>query len=540
MDGMETPSQGRGKRAAFIGGALLVLLPLLLLLFLPRSRPGGTGGERVPAPVQPAPVAPPTAPPAPAPGPPGDAPDAGPDDSDVVSIVSGTVLDADGRPSSGALVWVGDLPQQGGWCKLSDENGRYEVRLRPGTHGVHARGHGTGTGSVEVVVPKSGAPVPAPDLRIPAGGVIRGTVLDRDGKPLPWFRVKCWSEADEWMEFLHEGRRFVLDGDDVLTDAKGEFALRGLSDGPHLVRPDLLMLPGWKADPPEAKGVKPGGEPLVFRAGGAARFRGLVVDGATGSPLASFAVAGHVLDAADGRFAVEVGEEPEVEVSAPGYEAAKVPLKDPAGADGERRVALARSAESGMLTLLVSGEGGETIEGLFVQLLTPDFRSWVRTYPAPAKEFPFGRAPAGDLTIFVRAEGWTPATLTATVPRDGEARPETKLKRCGSARVRILDAAGNVLRYPKRAVLRDAEGKGPPVRWIYMRPQGTLMAITEMQWTGDADGTDLNLVEADGRLTGLLPGTYRLEAGDGTRTKEAVFAVAGGEEVEVTVRLGAP
>jgi hypothetical protein len=362
--------------------------------------------------------------------------------------------------------------------------------------------------------------------------------VDREGKPLPWIRVKGWSERDDWREVLHGGRRFVLDGDDVLTDGRGEFALRGLDPGPHTVRPELLEHPHLRSDPEEAKGVEPGGEPLRFRVAGAARLRGVVVDAATGAPISCFAIAGRVLDAPDGRFDAEVGEGPEVEFTAAGYEAAKVPVVDPAAGDGERRVALARSPESGALVVLASGEGGEPIEGLAVHVVTPDFRSWLRTFPGPAREFPFGRMPAGEVTIFLRAEGWSPATLRATVPRDGEARPEARLARCGAARVRLLDAKGNVLKHPKSVVLRDAEGKGPPVRWIYARPQGTLMAIAEMQWTGGPGGTELHLSEAEGRLAGLLPGTYRLRLEDGKRSKEAVFAVAGGEEVEVTIRLG--
>jgi hypothetical protein len=140
--------------------------------------------------------------------------------------------------------------------------------------------------------------------------------------------------------------------------------------------------------------------------------------------------------------------------------------------------------------------------------------------------------------VFVQAEGWSPATLAVEVAAGGEAKPETKLRRCGSARVRLLDPKGNLLRHPRSVVLLDAEGKGPPVRWIYTRPQGTLMPIAEFQWTGGPEGTELTLSEGDGRLAGLLPGSYRLRVRDGDLAKEAAFSVPAGGEVEVTVRLG--
>jgi hypothetical protein len=350
-------------------------------------------------------------------------------------------------------------------------------------------------------------------------------------------RVKCWSEIDDWQEILHDGRRFVLDGDDVLTDETGAFALRGLSPGPHTVFPELTEHPELKSQPGEIKGVQPECFPLEFRLAGSARLRGVVVDATTGAALPSFAIAGRAFDAPDGRFAVEVGEGPEVEFSAAGYESARVPVESVGGDAGERRVALVATPNSGTLVIAVTGEGGEPVEGLFVHVVTPDFRSWVRTFPGPGSEFLFGRVPAGDITVFLRSEGSTPATVKATVPEHGEARVEAQFRRCGSARVRLLDSAGNVLRYPQSVVLRDAEGKGPPVRWVYTRPQGTLFTVTEMQWGGGEDGTELNLFEADGRLTGIVPGTYRLVVGDGTRTQEAQFTVGGGQEVDVTVRM---
>jgi hypothetical protein len=458
--------------------------------------------------------------------------------------VAGVVFDAEGRPAPGAYVWADpDFGPGALGSILSGEDGRFEFRVPLGDHAVHARGQGTGTVSASVSVPSADARVEAPALRLPAGSAIRGRVVDGAGKPRPWIRIRCWSEddaADATGEVLRDARRFLFGGDDVLTDAEGCFALRGLAGGEatYRVYPELDEHPQLRSEPPERKGVKADGDPLEFRVAGAALLRGVVLDSSTGGPIPCISVAGRVFEAADGRFEAELGEEPEVEVASSGYGPAKVPVKDPGGEGGERRIALAPAEESGTLVLLVSGDGGEPVAGLRAQGVPADSRMWSRSWPGAAREFRVGRTASGYQTVYLSAEDWSAATVKVTVPRGGEARPEVKLRRCGSARVRLLDAKGIVLHHPQGVVLLDAEGAGPPVRWIYTRPQGTALVITGLQLPGGPGGADLHLAECDGRLVGLLPGTYRLLVQDGAALKESTFAVVAGEEVEVTVRLG--
>ncbi len=543
---MAEPPPGASRRVALFAGAVVVLLALLSLWTLrgpePRPLTPPAPARAAPPPPAPPPAPPPPPAPAPAPVPP---PDPGPPDPVVpCGVVAGVVLDPDGRPAAGAYVWADEAPGPGATSSaLSGEDGRYELKVAPGDHPLHARGQGTATASAAVSLPSADARVEAPPLRLSAGAAIRGRVVDGAGKPRPAIRVRCWCESDQadpTGEVMSDDRRFLFGGDDVLTDAEGKFTLRGLAggEGTYRVYPVLYEPPALRSEPPERKGVRADGDPLEFRVLAAALLRGIVVDSSTAEPIPCFSVAGRLFSPPDGRFDAELGWEPEVEIGAAGYRSVRVPVRDPAGGGGERRISLEPAEESGILVLLVSGDGGEHVAGLRAQGVVSDYSMWVRSWPEAAREFRVGRTASGSQTIYLSAEGWSPATLTVAIPKDGEARPEAKLRRCGSARVRLLDAKGNVLHHPQEVVLRDGEGAGPPVRWLYTRPQGTALVITEWQFPGAPGGTEMPLAECDGRLVGLLPGTYRLRVKSGDASKDMVFAVVAGEEVEVTLRLG--
>jgi hypothetical protein len=103
---------------------------------------------------------------------------------------------------------------------------------------------------------------------------------------------------------------------------------------------------------------------------------------------------------------------------------------------------------------------------------------------------------------------------TSTIPPGGEISVRVVLVRCGVVRVRLLGDDGQPLRYVEADVI-DGGGNSRPFRFVFARPQGTLMPITD--WYGKGP---FSLSEVDGRLCGLPPATYTLRIKDKTATRE--------------------
>lgn len=136
--------------------------------------------------------------------------------------IRGRVVLPEGEPARGAKVGVeqilpGDLPSQPGREVLADEEGRFTFpSLTSGTFRVQAR-HDDWCPSEEQFVEILPTETRALDVRLRAGGILRGRIIDRDGSPAPRGAIQL---------FGSNGART-----DILADSQGDFAVEKLVPG---------------------------------------------------------------------------------------------------------------------------------------------------------------------------------------------------------------------------------------------------------------------------------------------------------------------
>jgi hypothetical protein len=147
----------------------------------------------------------------------------------------GTVVDDQGKPISAVQVYAGASfnSSSGGIERtVTNPDGSFELFCYPGK--LPDTGDGPGRGLVHVYHPDyidtriddiyALAPGERESMRVvlPAGYKVTGTVLGRTGKPAPHTMIKVVNRAG--------GHRKA-----TLTDADGQFALRGLNKGPTVL-----------------------------------------------------------------------------------------------------------------------------------------------------------------------------------------------------------------------------------------------------------------------------------------------------------------
>ncbi len=161
--------------------------------------------------------------------------------------VLGRVVQADGRPAPNALVravtrTAPSTETSRQRTATTDVGGRYELALAPGESLLALETWISGTGSGYAAVPEQptgddGEDFAAPELRLTAGGVIRGRLSYPDGRPVqrfPIFAVQVgWdAERDGWTlaaaKKRSEGREAGLWKSSSSTDSDGRFQIAGL------------------------------------------------------------------------------------------------------------------------------------------------------------------------------------------------------------------------------------------------------------------------------------------------------------------------
>ena len=145
--------------------------------------------------------------------------------------------------------------------------------------------------------------------------------------------------------------------------------------------------------------------------------------------------------------------------------------------------------------------------------------------------------PAGRHKGSVLAQGYSIGDLDVEIPKAGEARVEVRLARSSPVRLRVLDEKGNLAPWVG-VTITDAKGAGPAWRFVYSKPRGTSLVITEWTTWASTPPNTSNLSVADGRIEGLAVGKYSIRATSHSLAAEARFEVVAGTAGEVELRFG--
>ena len=431
------------------------------------------------------------------------------------ALAGGSILLPDGRPAARALVWTGDNPGvEGGRSTLAGADGSWSLRLAPGRHRLGARARGTGTARLEILIPGDASTFLVPDLRLPPGGRIRGTVHGGPGPLPPGLLVRAERS---------DGRLFRLDGaagdpgwglaEAPVDRESGAFLLEGLDPVPHDVRLLLTGMPLHRPEPEVYREVLPGGPPLEFRIVPRHPVRGVVRDGWTGEPVSSFDLNAFHFEDPEGRFEYPGNPaETALVFEAPSYEeqALPNPVREDGGPVEGLEILLVPKARTGSLVLAPKRPDGSAVAAFRVLGRAPDGAPW----QAEAAEPGLLRVPrlqAGRHHLRLRAPGHADAVLEAEIPPGGEARAEPVLQPAGSVELRARNRHGRVPRMVQVRILAPDGEKGPAWSFRYRRLQGTIATSTEAHAEAGDPAPAVLLASADGFLEGLPPGRWRLE-----------------------------
>jgi protocatechuate 3,4-dioxygenase beta subunit len=171
--------------------------------------------------------------------------------------IAGRVVDASGQPAEDASVeaeWAGgaEAPAGGAFATAEEGEGRFVLRdLRAGRYAVQARAAGKGEASLSGVPVAAGKTTDVGTIRLASGGIVRGTVVDVDGRGVPGARVVA--ERDLSMQT----------GDlEARTGSSGAFEIHGVPAGKVSV---MTSHPAYASPRPEVVEVDPEKEPVPVR-----------------------------------------------------------------------------------------------------------------------------------------------------------------------------------------------------------------------------------------------------------------------------------
>ncbi len=149
-----------------------------------------------------------------------------------LASLAGKVLDAQGGPASGALVWARSAGRvyprvygaEEGYRTLADEEGRFAFEaLEPGTYDVSAHQQGASPAR-DYDVP---VPGPALTLRLSAGARLYGQVTDARGAPVVGFALSLqWQKGPLERLDVHES---------TVASPTGEYEVQGVAPGAYVL-----------------------------------------------------------------------------------------------------------------------------------------------------------------------------------------------------------------------------------------------------------------------------------------------------------------
>lgn len=412
--------------------------------------------------------------------------------------VSGRVLNESGHPVVGAAIAAG--PFKEGWTMpvtSTDDNGsfRFQTNVDSLAVMVHAEHHAPQM----IRVPKQAIMGPI-EVRLKAGGVIRGRVVDEDGEPIRGAQVATamWAGSSclKWSTRTDAEGRFDWDG------APFELVHFRISKGGYIGKLQYTMKPSEKE--------------YIIELPDELLIRGSVVSAETGGPIESFSVTPgffqgpnqpmhwyryQTVRGVDGRYSITFDEPHQglfLLLEADGYLPVKSRLfKDD---EGETSFDYSLTKETG-LTAVARRSDGRKIAGAEVHLTTQS------------------RSTIDDGRIY-----YFGSTLTATTDENGRFSFAPQIDPCaiivlsdegyGLATAEDLEANEEVLIHPWSRV----DG----TFLVGERPAGQQQLQLSMfsEWYSDAPGfrfTDNATTDADGRFVfdrvpaGLGEVTHRIE-----------------------------
>ena len=191
--------------------------------------------------------------------------------------LAGTVVDANSAPIAGAQVAV--LAHQrrqhaGGILSgdqdivlatgTADDTGRFElvvpIEADATFYQVRVAAAATGHALSWVSLPPTVSALatqPPVEIKLPPERIVRGRLLDPDGKPATGVVVSVAAVGrsvrgeSDGIRFIQPAEKMPLGPKPVITDAEGRFEFRGLNRGAFMVRDDRYRDRGFSSMPPE-------------------------------------------------------------------------------------------------------------------------------------------------------------------------------------------------------------------------------------------------------------------------------------------------
>ncbi len=158
-------------------------------------------------------------------------------------VITGSVVDFDGKPIEGATVTVG-FPKGGtpAASMLTPSSGRFVATLEPGTYRVYASKPGYLNeakarryyfGAVHEVSVSKAAPPPNVVIKLAKASVVAGTVRDADGQPVPNAQVRL---LRSWPVGGTESFEAMVSSTSLSTrtNDRGEFRVTGVEPGNYI------------------------------------------------------------------------------------------------------------------------------------------------------------------------------------------------------------------------------------------------------------------------------------------------------------------
>ncbi|MBK7877611.1 MAG: hypothetical protein IPJ77_18130 [Planctomycetes bacterium] len=423
-------------------------------------------------------------------------------------VVRGRVLSPSGAPAAGAVVWT-TTPNLDATETLAYDvvrgDGAFALPIHAREFTLHAVGRECGETARAITA--EDADVDAGELALPAGGVLRGRVLDVLGRGIEGLEAVATAQRGLVWEADAHGHPLQVGLRTANTDAEGRFELRGLRHVEHELD---LGLEHWigRWEPGTVLRVTPDGDELVVRQLPDGVLRGRVLDATTGSPLRAFEVNDRVFDAPDGRYEVPFVAALTMVAAAHGY-TAEFHTPPPGDVEHDFLLEPLPPAPKGRLVLRAVDERGENVSLLRVRAAFVRSGRWVNAEPLDESTIVRGE---GEVTVVnlrgvpaslcVDAPGHALALETLKLDRDGENRLEVVLPRGAGAHVTVLDALGLVARNVTLE-LDSAKRKERHFEWRPGSARGGPLGRT------DSAETFLTM-EARGWIRGLPAGTYTL------------------------------
>ncbi|MFN8090789.1 MAG: carboxypeptidase-like regulatory domain-containing protein [Vicinamibacteria bacterium] len=186
---------------------------------------------------------------------------------EAAGSLTGRVVDADGAAVDDARVEVESPGASGNRrfaaTRSSEGDGGFTLRdLAPGAYALVARASGRGEASMSGVRVRAGATTALGTITLPSGGVVRGSVVDSDGRGIPGATVSVDREGAR--------RRRPTEAQ---TDSSGAFEVRGVPAGVMRVVANHIA---YAEAQPVTTEVDPDKEPVPVRI---VLFRGGTIEG---------------------------------------------------------------------------------------------------------------------------------------------------------------------------------------------------------------------------------------------------------------------